>query len=344
MGDTRSNRVLIIAEAGVNHDGKIEQALQLIDVAADAGADLVKFQTFDANALATANAGLAAYQEKAPEVANASHDAGQLAMLKRLQLSEQDHLTLIAHCEARGIGFFSTAFDLESLDFLARIGAERFKVPSGEITNLPYLRHIASFHKDVIMSTGMAELDEISEAITCLEAAGLPKDKITLLHCTTEYPAPIEEVNLRAMRAMGDMFGLPVGYSDHTDGIDVAIAAVAIGASVIEKHFTLDKNLPGPDHSASLEPKALKEMVEGIRRIECALGSAQKQRTASERKNVQLVRKSIVAAKAISADEIFSEENLTVKRPATGLSPMLWDGVIGKRASRSFMPDEVIEL
>jgi N,N'-diacetyllegionaminate synthase len=251
---------------------------------------------------------------------------------------------LIAHCEARGIGFFSTAFDLESLDFLARIGAERFKVPSGEITNLPYLRRIAAFQKEVIMSTGMAELDEISDALTCLEAAGLPKDKITLLHCTTEYPAPIDEVNLRAMRAMGDMFGLPVGYSDHTDGIDVAIAAVAIGASVIEKHFTLDKNLSGPDHSASLEPEALKAMVESIRRIECALGSALKQRTASERKNVQLVRKSIVAARAISADEIFSEENLTVKRPATGLSPMLWDGVIGQRASRSFMPDEVIEL
>ena len=344
MADTGNHRALIIAEAGVNHDGNIEQAIQLIDVAADAGADLVKFQTFDAKALATANAELAAYQENAPDLADASHDAGQLAMLKRLQLSEEDHLTLIAHCEARGIGFFSTAFDLKSLDFLARLGAERFKVPSGEITNLPYLRRIASFQKDVIMSTGMAELSEIGEAIGCLEAAGLPKDKITLLHCTTEYPAPIEEVNLRAMRAMGNMFGLPVGYSDHTDGIDVAIAAVAMGASVIEKHFTLDKNLPGPDHSASLEPEALKAMVGGIRRIECALGSAQKQRTASERKNVQLVRKSIVAARAISADEIFSEENLTVKRPATGLSPMLWDGVIGQRASRSFMPDEVIEL
>ena len=344
MADTGNHRALIIAEAGVNHDGNIEQAIQLIDVAADAGADLVKFQTFDAKALATANAELAAYQENAPDLADASHDAGQLAMLNRLQLSEEDHLTLIAHCEARGIGFFSTAFDLESLDFLARLGAERFKVPSGEITNLPYLRRIASFQKDVIMSTGMAELSEIGEAIGCLEAAGLPKDKITLLQCTTEYPAPIEEVNLRAMRAMGDMFGLPVGYSDHTDGIDVAVAAVAMGASVIEKHFTLDKNLPGPDHSASLEPEALKAMVGGIRRIECALGSAQKQRTESERKNVQLVRKSIVAARAISADEIFSEENLTVKRPATGLSPMLWDGVIGQRASRSFMPDEVIEL
>ena len=344
MADTRTHRVLIIAEAGVNHDGNIEQALQLIDVAADAGADLVKFQTFDANALATASAGLAAYQENASDPADATHDAGQLAMLKRLQLSEQDHLTLISHCEARGIGFFSTAFDLESLDFLARLGAERFKVPSGEITNLPYLRRIASFQKDVIMSTGMAELSEIGDAIDCLEAAGLPKDKITLLHCTTEYPAPIEEVNLRAMDAMAATFGVEVGYSDHTDGIDVAIAAVAIGASVIEKHFTLDKNLPGPDHSASLEPEALKAMVEGIRRIERALGSAQKQCTASERKNIQLVRKSIVASRAISADEVFSEENLTVKRPATGLSPMLWDGVIGQRASRPFMPDEVIEL
>lgn len=343
MADTRTHRVLIIAEAGVNHDGNIEQALRLVDVAADAGADLVKFQTFDANALATANAELAAYQEQASECENQSR-TGQLAMLQRLQLSEQDHMTLIAHCETRGIGFFSTAFDLESLDFLARLGAERFKVPSGEITNLPYLRRIASFQKDVIMSTGMAELSEIGEAIDCLEAAGLPKEKITLLHCTTEYPAPIEEVNLRAMQAMADKFGVAVGYSDHTDGIDVAIAAVAIGASVIEKHFTLDKNLPGPDHSASLEPEALNAMVEGIRRIECALGSAQKQCTASERKNIHLVRKSIVAARAISADEVFSEENLTVKRPANGLSPMLWDGVIGKRASRPFMPDEVIEL
>jgi N,N'-diacetyllegionaminate synthase len=343
MADTRTHRVLIIAEAGVNHDGNIEQALRLVDVAADAGADLVKFQTFDANALATANAELAAYQEQASECENQSR-TGQLAMLQRLQLSEQDHMTLIAHCETRGIGFFSTAFDLESLDFLARLGAERFKVPSGEITNLPYLRRIASFQKDVIMSTGMAELSEIGEAINCLKAAGLPKEKITLLHCTTEYPAPIDEVNLRAMDAMADTFGVAVGYSDHTDGIDVAIAAVAIGASVIEKHFTLDKNLPGPDHSASLEPEALKAMVEGIRRIERALGSAQKQCTASERKNIHLVRKSIVAARAISADEVFSEENLTVKRPATGLSPMLWDGVIGKRASRPFMPDEVIEL
>ena len=343
MADTRTHRVLIIAEAGVNHDGNIAQALRLVDVAADAGADLVKFQTFEANALATANAELAAYQEQASECENQSR-TGQLAMLQRLQLSEQDHMTLIAHCEARGIGFFSTAFDLESLDFLARLGAERFKVPSGEITNLPYLRRIASFQKDVIMSTGMAELSEIREAIDCLEAAGLPKEKITLLHCTTEYPAPIEEVNLRAMQAMADKFCVAVGYSDHTDGIDVAIAAVAMGASVIEKHFTLDKNLPGPDHNASLEPEALNTMVEGIRRIERALGSAQKQCTASERKNIHLVRKSIVAARAISADEVFSEENLTVKRPATGLSPMLWDGVIGKRASRPFMPDEVIEL
>jgi len=343
MADTRTNRVLIIAEAGVNHDGDIEQALRLIDVAADAGADLVKFQTFDANALATASAGLAAYQEQASGSENQSR-TGQLAMLQRLQLSEQDHMMLIEHCEDRGIGFFSTAFDLESLDFLARIGAERFKVPSGEITNLPYLRLIASFRKDVIMSTGMADLDEISEAIACLEAAGLPKENITLLHCTTEYPAPIDEVNLRAMHAMADTFGVAVGYSDHTDGIDVSIAAVAMGASVIEKHFTLDKNLPGPDHSASLEPEELKAMVEAIRRIECALGSAQKQCTASERKNIQMVRKSIVASRAINADEVFSDENLTVKRPGTGLSPMLWDRVIGKRASRSFTPDEVIEL
>ncbi|MDG2461183.1 MAG: N-acetylneuraminate synthase [Luminiphilus sp.] len=344
MPESKIHNVLVIAEAGVNHDGNMEQALKLVDVAADAGADLVKFQTFDASALATANAALAEYQEKASGAPSQADAAGQLAMLKQLQLSEQDHIELIAHCEDRGIGFFSTAFDLRSLDFLADIGAKRFKVPSGEITNLPYLRRIASFRKEIIMSTGMADLKEIGEAIGCLEAAGLPKDKITLLHCTTEYPAPIEEVNLRAMSAMGGTFGVAVGYSDHTDGIDVAIAAVAMGASVIEKHFTLDRNLPGPDHRASLEPSALKEMIGSVRRIESALGSEHKQCTASERKNIMLVRKSIVAARAIQKDEVLSEESLTVKRPASGLSPMMWDDVIGKRASRSFKPDEVIEL
>jgi N,N'-diacetyllegionaminate synthase len=344
MADFRADRVLVIAEAGVNHDGNIEQALQLIDVAADAGADLVKFQTFDADMLATANAALADYQEQASGGDDLSAETGQLTMLKKLQLSERDHHKLMAHCEARDIEFFSTAFDLYSLDFLAQCGATRFKVPSGEITNLPYLRQIASFQKEVIMSTGMASLDEIGEAVRCLEVAGLPKDSITLLHCTTEYPAPIDEVNLRAMCAMGKAFGVAVGYSDHTDGIDVAIAAVALGATVIEKHFTLDRNLPGPDHRASLEPEELKAMVAGIRRIERALGSEEKQCTRSERKNIALVRKSIVAARAIEKDEVLSEDNLTVKRPATGLSPMLWDGVIGTRAARSFLPDEVIEL
>ena len=224
------------------------------------------------------------------------------------------------------------------------MGARRVKIPSGEITNLPYLRKVASLNCDVIMSTGMADLSEVADAINCLEAAGLPKNKITLLHCTTEYPAPIEDVNLRAMATMRETFGLQVGYSDHTEGIDVPIAASALGATVIEKHFTLDQEASGPDHAASIEPPELKRMVEGIRRIELALGSEKKKCTSSERQNLPLVRKSIVAAKAIRKGELFSEENLTVKRPASGISPMLWDAVIGKQAPRSFAPDEQIQI
>ena len=340
-----SHKVLVIAEAGVNHDGDLKKAMQLIDAAADSGADVVKFQTFKAQHLVTSDAELAQYQRRVSAHHIGEPDSNsQLRLLEKLQLTREDHTKLREHCGRRGIEFFSTAFDLGSLDLLMEMGARRVKIPSGEITNLPYLRKVATFNCDVIMSTGMADLSEVADAINCLEAAGLPKNKITLLHCTTEYPAPIEDVNLRAMVTMRETFGLRVGYSDHTEGIDVPIAASALGAAVIEKHFTLNQKASGPDHAASIEPPELKRMVEGIRRIELALGSEQKKCTSSERQNLLLVRKSIVAAKAIRKGELFSEENLTVKRPASGISPMLWDAVIGKQASRSFAPDEQIQI
>ena len=340
-----SHKVLVIAEAGVNHDGDLKKAMQLIDAAADSGADVVKFQTFKAQHLVTTAAELAQYQRRVSVHYIGEPDSNsQLRLLEKLQLTREDHTKLKEHCGRRGIEFFSTAFDLGSLDLLMEMGARRVKIPSGEITNLPYLRKVASLNCDVIMSTGMADLSEVADAINCLEAAGLPKNKITLLHCTTEYPAPIEDVNLRAMATMRETFGLQVGYSDHTEGIDVPIAASALGATVIEKHFTLDQEASGPDHAASIEPPELKRMVEGIRRIELALGSEKKKCTSSERQNLPLVRKSIVAAKAIRKGELFSEENLTVKRPASGISPMLWDAVIGKQAPRSFAPDEQIQI
>ena len=340
-----SHKVLVIAEAGVNHDGDLKKAMQLIDAAADSGADVVKFQTFKAQHRVTTDAELAQYQRRVSVHYIGEPDSNsQLRLLEKLQLTREDHTKLKEHCGRRGIEFFSTAFDLGSLDLLMEMGARRVKIPSGEITNLPYLRKVATFNCDVIMSTGMADLSEVADAINCLEAAGLPKNKITLLHCTTEYPAPIEDVNLRAMATMRETFGLQVGYSDHTEGIDVPIAASALGATVIEKHFTLDQEASGPDHAASIEPPELKRMVEGIRRIELALGSEKKKCTSSERQNLPLVRKSIVAAKAIRKGELFSEENLTVKRPASGISPMLWDAVIGKQAPRSFAPDEQIQI
>ena len=344
MTESQCDKVLIIAEAGVNHDGDLNQALKLVDVAADAGADIVKFQSFHASSLATSEAELAQYQ-RTGGLSETNGGAGdQLAMLERLQLSREDHLALMRHCAEKDIEFFSTAFDLGSLQLLADLGVRRFKIPSGEITNLPLMRRIASFGEEVIVSTGMAELSEVSAAIESLEIAGLSKEKITLLHCTTEYPAPIQDVNLHAMGAMASRFDVRVGYSDHTEGVEVAIAAAALGAKVIEKHFTLDKNLPGPDHRASLEPVDLGLMVSAIRKIESALGSDQKKCTSSEKKNVPLVRKSIVAARHIEEGEAFTEQNLTVKRPGTGLSPMLWDRVLGRRASRSFQIDERITL
>ena len=334
-----TSRTLIIAEAGVNHNGDLALARQLIDVAAVAGADLVKFQTFTADRLATRTAQKADYQNRTTTSTESQHE-----MLSRLELTDAMHHELIAHCAMRKIDFFSTGFDIESVDLLVRHGQNHFKIPSGEITNLPYLRHIGRLGKSVILSTGMANLGEIEAAIDALEAAGTPRAMLTVLHCTTEYPTPMAEVNLRAMLSIHAAFGVAVGYSDHTQGIEVAIAAVAMGATVIEKHFTLDRNLPGPDHKASLEPAELNAMVAAIRNIEVALGDGIKRLTTSEARNRPVVRKSLVASRAIKSGALFTAENITAKRPATGISPMRWDEVIGKTALRDFGPDELIVL
>jgi N,N'-diacetyllegionaminate synthase len=333
------NRTLIIAEAGVNHNGNLGLAKQLIDVAAEAGVDLVKFQTFNADRQVTRAAKKADYQTQTTDSSESQHE-----MLRRLELTEGMQKELIAHCAARNIGFFSTGFDIESINLLLSLGQDHFKIPSGEITNLPYLRHIGQLGKTVILSTGMATLGDIEAALDVLEQAGTARAKITILHCTTEYPTPMNEVNLRAMQSIHTAFGVAVGYSDHTSGIEVAIAAVAMGASVIEKHFTLNRDLPGPDHKASLEPEELKAMVTAIRNIEMALGDGIKRLTSSEARNKPVVRKSLVASQAINAGEIFSKQNITTKRPGTGLSPMRWDEVMGRAASRDFVADELIEL
>lgn len=331
--------VLIIAEAGVNHNGDIKLAKRLIDAAADAGADLVKFQTFNAERLATQSAPKAEYQTRTTDEAQS-----QFAMLRQLELSAEMHKTLIAHCRRRNIGFFSTGFDIQSLDHLASLGAERFKIPSGEITNLPYLRHVGAFGKYVILSTGMAFLGEVEAAIEVLETAGTPRTQIIVLHCNTEYPTPMQDVNLRAMSSVRDAFGVAVGYSDHTLGIEVPIAAVALGATVIEKHLTLDRNLPGPDHKASLEPDEFFAMVRAIRNIEQAMGDGIKRPSRSEKKNKLIARKSLVAAKPICAGERFTAENVTTKRPGSGISPMRWDDVMGRVATQDFAANELISL
>jgi N,N'-diacetyllegionaminate synthase len=332
-------RTLIIAEAGVNHNGDIRMAKQLIDAAAHAGADLVKFQTFNASRQVTRIAKKADYQTKTTDGKESQHD-----MLQRLELTEAMHLELIAHCATRNIGFFSTGFDIESIDLLLGLGQDHFKIPSGEITNLPYLRHIGKLGKNTILSTGMATLGDIEAAIDVLEQAGTSHAQITVLHCTTEYPTPMAEVNLRAMQSIHAAFGVKVGYSDHTQGIEVATAAVAMGATVIEKHFTLDRNLPGPDHKASLEPQELQAMVAAIRNIEVALGDGIKRLTPSEARNKPVARKSLVASQAIKAGKVFSAHNITTKRPGTGISPMLWDEIMGRTAPRDFVADELIEL
>ncbi len=329
---------LIIAEAGVNHNGDLNRAIEMIAVAAAAGADLVKFQTFDAASLIAAGAPKASYQVKATGDAES-----QLDMVRRYELSRTDHEALIAECTARSIGFFSTAFDSASFDLLLELGLDRVKVPSGEITNLPFLRRVAKTGLPVIVSTGMATLGEIEAAIDALVAGGTGRDAITVLQCNTEYPTPMVDVNLRAMTTIAAAFGTAVGYSDHTAGIEVAIAAVALGATVIEKHFTLDRSLPGPDHAASLEPDELATMVTAIRNIEIALGDGRKRPTPSEIGNRAIARKSLVALKPIRAGELFTVENLTAKRPGSGLSPMLWDSVIGGIARRDYVIDEAIE-
>jgi N,N'-diacetyllegionaminate synthase len=333
------NRTLIIAEAGVNHNGDLALAKQLIERAAEAGADLVKFQTFKADRQVTRTAKKAVYQIQTTSTEESQHE-----MLRRLEISTDMHHELIEHCAVNNIGFFSTGFDIESIDLLLSLGQNFFKVPSGEMTNLPYLRHIGQLGKTVILSTGMATLGEVESAIDALEHAGTPRANISVLHCTTEYPTPMTEVNLRAMQSMQTAFGVKVGYSDHTPGIEVSIAAVAMGASVIEKHFTLDRNLPGPDHQASLEPEELTAMVSAIRNIEVALGDGIKRLTPSEAKNAPVMRKSLLASQAIKAGEIFSDNNITAKRPGTGISPMRWDDVIGRTASRDFAEDELIDL
>ena len=340
------NHVIVIAEAGVNHNGDVSTALQLIDAAVDAGADIVKFQTFQARKLVTASARLAKYQEKQfSEVKGSDNNqAGQSELLKALELSHDQHLLIKAHCEVAGIGFLSTAFDLDSLDYLHSIGISLFKIPSGEITNLPYLRRIANIADTIILSTGMSSLEEVRAALDILLSGSLTLDDVVILHCTTAYPTPLHEVNLLAMNSIKEAFGGRVGYSDHTDGIEVAIAAVGIGARVIEKHLTLDRLMPGPDHFASIEPKEFGQMVRGIRAIEQALGDGHKIATCSERENLSLVRKSIVASKKILKGERLGDHNLTAKRPAFGISPMRWYDAVGSSAIRDFEIDELIEL
>jgi N,N'-diacetyllegionaminate synthase len=332
-------KVLIIAEVGVNHNGDMGLARRLIGVAKEAGADIVKFQTFSADRLVTKTAAKADYQIQTTKVDESQHE-----MLRRLELSPAMHDELIAEAAMHGIEFMSTAFDEESVDLLAGKALKRFKVPSGEITNLTYLRRIASVANDVIISTGMATLEEIGDAIAVFEASGVRRDMITVLHCTTEYPAPVADVNLRAMQTIAHKFGVRVGYSDHTQGIEVAVASTALGATIIEKHFTLDRTLPGPDHKASLEPEQLAAMVVAIRNIEQAMGDGVKRPSPTEAKNLPIVRKSLVAIRPIQAGEPFSAQNVGAKRPGTGISPMRFDDVIGRSAPRNFAPDELIEL
>jgi len=329
--------VFIIAEAGVNHNGSIDLAKKLIDVASEAGVDAVKFQTFKAENLVSKNAQKADYQKETTDKAES-----QFEMIKKLELDTDTHIELIAYCKTKSIMFLSTPFDHDSIDMLNDLGLEIFKIPSGEITNLPYLRHIGKLGKKVILSTGMAEIGEIEDALNVLYNAGTNKSNITVLHANTMYPTPMQDVNLKAMVTIGDTFDIAYGYSDHTLGIEVDIAAVAMGASVIEKHFTLDKNMEGPDHKASLEPDELIAMVKGIRNIELALGSNMKKPSKSEMPNIQIARKSIVAKKAIKEGDILSEDNLAIKRPGTGINPMMWDSIIGSCAQKDYDEDELL--
>ena len=332
--------VFIIAEAGVNHNGSLDRAKEMIAAAAEAGADAVKFQAFRAEALTTRGAAKAAYQVQATGAGESQQD-----MLRKLELSGSDFRELKDCCDGHRIEFLASPFDLPAIALLADLGLRKWKIPSGEITNLPYLREIGSRGQEIILSTGMADAGEIEAALSVLAAAGTDRGRITLLHCTTDYPAPLRDVHLRAMNALRAAFpGLKgVGYSDHTAGIEIPIAAVALGAAVIEKHFTLDQTLPGPDHRASLEPRELAAMVRAIRNIEQALGAGAKRPSPAEEQNKRIVRKSIVAARAIAKGETFTAQNLAVKRPGTGVSPMRWDDVLGQRAVRDYAKDEFID-
>ena len=333
------NHTIIIAEAGVNHNGSIETAKLLIDKAAEAGVDYIKFQTYKTENLVSKDAKKAEYQK-----ANMGGEDSQFAMLKQLELSYSEQEELIAYCNSKGVAFFSTAFDDESIDFLAEKGLDMWKIPSGEITNFPYLRKIGRMGKKIMLSTGMCNIDDIKATIDTLIRFGTRIENISILHCNTEYPTPMYDVNLSAMNEIRNIFHTEVGYSDHTMGIEVPIAAVAMGATIIEKHFTLDRNMSGPDHKASIEPDELKEMVKSIRNIEKAIGNGKKEVSESEKKNISIARKSIVAARNIKKGEIFTEENITVKRPGTGLSPMKWEEIVGQKAIRDFNVEELIEL
>lgn len=330
-------KVFIIAEAGVNHNGDLGLAKKLIDVAAEAGADAVKFQTFKAENLVTKSARKAKYQTKRTDSSESQYE-----MIKKLELDVEVHKDLMVYCKEKGIMFLSTPFDHESIELLHDLGLAIFKIPSGEITNLPYLRHIGRFNKKVFLSTGMADLGEIEDALNVLIESGTGRENITVLHANTMYPTPMEDVNLKCMNAIGNALGVSVGYSDHTLGIEVDVAAVALGAKVIEKHFTLDKTMEGPDHKASLEPDELRKMVESIRNIEVALGSSVKRPTMSEMPNLQVARKSIVAAKEILKGQTLDESSLAVKRPGNGISPMRWDELVGSIANKDYCKDDLI--
>ena len=336
---SKPRHIFIIAEAGVNHNGSAPTAKKMIDAAKECGADAVKFQTFKAIDLASRSAPKASYQRQ-----TTNHEESQYDMLKKLELDHAAHRELFSHCAKKKIIFLSSPFDLESIDLLDKMRLGIFKIPSGEITNLPFLRKIGRLRKRVILSTGMSDLNEIKQALDVLIASGTLKKNITVLHCTTEYPARYSDVNLSAMRAIRDTFKIDVGYSDHSPGIEVPIAAAALGASVIEKHFTLDKSMPGPDHKASLDPQELAAMIRAIRNIELCMGDGIKKASAPEQRNKACVRKSIVALTDIEKGEIFSESNIAVKRPGTGISPMKWDSVIGRKAARDFKTDELIRL
>jgi N,N'-diacetyllegionaminate synthase len=333
------DKVFIIAEAGVNHNGDMYIAKKLIDVAVEAGSNAIKFQTFKANEVVSKFAQKAEYQYKASDKSET-----QLEMLERLELDVGAHKELITYCKEKGIMFLSSPFDLESIELLNELGVEIFKIPSGEITNLTYLRRIGSLKRKIILSTGMADLEEIGKALGTLTESGTPKDNITVLHCNTEYPTPFEDVNLLAMNTIKETFNANVGYSDHTSGIEVSIAAVALGASVIEKHFTLSRSMEGPDHKASLEPDELRSMVTAIRNIEKSLGDGIKKLSSSELKNRPITRKSIIASMNIKEGDVFTENNITAKRPGTGINPMEWDKVIGRKAIRDYKVDDLIEI